>query len=62
MDTAPKTSLKDIILVDDLSQQGSPHVSVWKYFLPELQGRNCPPPKKCVRGEEGKEDSQEPES
>ncbi|KAK2512077.1 Galnt15 [Columba guinea] len=29
MDTAPKVSLKDIILVDDLSQQGSPHISVW---------------------------------
>lgn len=33
MDTTPKASLKDIILVDDLSQQGSPHFSVCELFL-----------------------------
>lgn len=59
MDTAPKASLKDIILVDDLSQQGSPHISVCEYFLPELQGRNCPPPKKSMRGVEGKDSQKE---
>lgn len=33
MDTAPKAFLKDIILVDDLSQQGSCHFSVCELFF-----------------------------
>lgn len=37
MDTAPKASLKDIILVDDLSQQGSSYFSVHGFFFSELR-------------------------
>lgn len=53
MDTAPKALLKDIILVDDLSQQGSSHFSVYEFSFPKLQGRNCPPPR-SVWGEKAK--------
>ncbi|KAF1492766.1 Polypeptide N-acetylgalactosaminyltransferase 15, partial [Eudyptula minor novaehollandiae] len=38
MDTAPKASLKDIILVDDLSQQGRPLKSALSEYISKLDG------------------------